>query len=93
MNQRYSFTLFIVSNGDNSTRALRNLKRLCEKWLADRYIISVVDVVEDFETALEHDILLTPTVLVTEPKPQVVIYGDLSDPLKFRDALNLKEVN
>lgn len=85
----YSFTLFIVEDGKNSERAHKNLKRLCEKWLAGRHTITVVDVVEDFQTALEHDILLTPSVIVTEPEPQVTLYGDLSDSNKFVDALNI----
>ena len=85
----YSFILFIVENGDNSGRALENLKRLCQKWLPGQHSITVVDVVEDFQTALDYNVLVTPSVIVTEPEPQVLIHGDLSDPNKFIDALNL----
>lgn len=87
----YSFILFIVENGKNSERAIENLKSLCEKWLPDSHTITIVDVVEDFQTALDHDILLTPSVIVTEPEPRVVLHGDLSDSSKFVDALNLDE--
>ena len=85
----YSFILFVVENGDNSGRALENLKRLCQKWLPDQYSITVVDVVEDFQTALDYNVLVTPSVIVKEPEPRVLIHGDLSDPRKFIDALNL----
>lgn len=87
----YSFILFIIRNGDNSERARKNIRRLCQKWLPDCHAITEVDVVEDFQTALDHNILLTPSVVITEPKPRVVIHGDLSDPNKFFDALNLNE--
>lgn len=87
----YSFILFVVKDGDNSERARKNLRRLCQKWLPDRHTITEVDVVEEFQKALDYNVLLTPSVIVTEPEPQVVIHGDLSDPDKFLDALNLNE--
>lgn len=87
----YSFILFVISNGDNSARAQENLERLCKKWLPGRHNIKVVDVLEDFQTALDYNILLTPSVVVTKPEPRKVIHGDLSDPHKFIEALNLNE--
>ncbi|MEX0719777.1 MAG: circadian clock KaiB family protein [Balneolaceae bacterium] len=89
----YSFTLFVIQEGENSERAIENLKRLCEKWLPGRYKINIVDVLEDFQTALDYNILLTPSVVITDPKPQITIHGDLSDSRKFVAALNLKEEN
>ncbi len=87
----YSFTLFIISGGENSERARENLERLCRKWLPGRHKIEVVDVLEDFQAALDHNILLTPSVVVTGPAPGVTIHGDLSDTRKFLDILNLYE--
>lgn len=88
---QYSFILFIISNGDNSGRARENLERLCKKWLPGRHEIEVVDVIKDFQTALDYNILLTPSVVVTKPEPQKTIHGDLSDPDKFVKALNLHD--
>lgn len=87
--KEYSFILFIISGGDNSIRASENLKRLCESWLQGHYNIKVVDVIQDFQTALDYNILLTPSVIVEEPKPRITLHGDLSDEQKFIDALNL----
>lgn len=87
----YSFILFVVSNGEHSGQARENLNRLCDKFLPGRHTIRVVDVVEEFQTALDHNILLTPSVVITNPEPRVVIHGDLSDPETFLDALNLEE--
>ncbi len=86
----YNFILFIVEGGYNSERAVINLQELCNQWLPNRHTIKVVDVVKEFQTALEYNILLTPSVVVTDPKPQTVIYGDLSDSDKFLEVLNLK---
>ncbi len=87
----YSFILFVIREGSNSERARENLERLCKKWLPKRHDIEVVDVLEEFQTALDYNILLTPSVVITEPEPQKVIHGDLSDPQKFVKALKLNE--
>ena len=56
-----------------------NLARICRDSLDGRCEMQVVDVMEDFETALEYNILLTPALLVVEPPPQIVIVGDLGE--------------
>ena len=88
---QYSFILFIISNGKHSMQARENLEQLCEKHLPGRYEIEVVDVVKDFQTALDYNILVTPSVVITEPNPRTIIHGDLSDPENFIKALNLSE--
>lgn len=85
----YSFILFVISNGTNSERARENLERLCKEWMPGHHEIKVVDVVEQFDIALDYNILLTPAVVVKKPEPQITIHGDLSNASKFVDALNL----
>lgn len=85
----YSLILFTINEGAHSERAQKNLENLCSKYLPGQHTLKIVDVVEDFQTALDYDILLTPTVVITEPKPRITIYGDLSDTEKFLDLLNL----
>lgn len=89
--EHYSLILFVIDDGDNSRRARKNLKRLCEKWVPDQHDVKIVDVLEDFQTALDHNILLTPSVVVISPAPRKVIHGDLSDGRKFAEALNLHD--
>ena len=86
---QYSLILFVISDGANSIRAKENLEQLCEKMLPQPYEIRVVDVVTDFQTALDYNILVTPSVVVTSPSPQKIIHGDLSDARKFAEAMNL----
>ncbi len=83
----YSFLLFVIKEGENSKNALKNLEHLCRKWLPGRHTIEVVDVVEDFQTALDHNILVTPSLVITDPKPQITIHGDLSDPDKLLNQI------
>ena len=50
----------------------------------------VVDVLQDFTLAAQHNILVTPTLVVLAPPPPVVIIGNLSDRVRVRSALHLK---
>ncbi len=87
--ENYTFVLFVIEEGTNSEQARKNLESLCEEWLPGRHEIEVVDVVDDFQVALDYNILLTPAVVIVEPEPRTTIHGDLSDTQKFVDALNL----
>ncbi len=71
--------LFVAGDERNSRLAKENLARICRDMLAGRCEVQYVDVVEDFDTAQKFNILLTPTLLVVEPRPQVMIVGNLSD--------------
>ena len=91
--QAYTMILFVVSDGSNSRRALENLNRLCGQYLPGRHRIEIVDVMKDFQAALDHNILLTPSVVITDPSPRITIHGDLSDPQRFINALGLDKEN
>jgi hypothetical protein len=51
----------------------------------------VVDVLLDFQQAIEHNVMVTPTLIVTDPQPGVTLIGDLRDIWKLRAALRLAE--
>ncbi|MEX2574633.1 MAG: circadian clock KaiB family protein [Balneolaceae bacterium] len=87
----YSFILFVIENGTHSKHARENLERLCKKWLPGSYHIDEVDVVKNFQTALDYNILLTPAVVITNPEPRMTIHGDLSDARSFVEALHLDQ--
>lgn len=82
-------TLFIAGDEVNSRRARENLARLCEQECKGRCELNVIDVLEDFQAAVEHNVMVTPTLIVTEPPPTVTILGDLRDTARLRAALRL----
>ena len=47
--------------------------------LEGRYTIETIDVVQDFEAAVENNILVTPALILVAPLPRVVILGNLND--------------
>jgi circadian clock protein KaiB len=87
----YLLRLFIAGNGQNSLKALANLRSLCQKHLEGRYTIETVDVVEDFQAAVRDNILVTPALILVAPLPKVVVLGNLSDRRKVLLALRVSE--
>jgi circadian clock protein KaiB len=88
-NTTYHFLLFVAGDEPNSKLARENLLQLCEQHLHGNHRVEVVDVLEDFQAALDNNILITPTLLVTSPPPAVMVVGTLSDTEKVLAALRL----
>ena len=85
----YLFRLFMAGNGQNSQKALANLRSLCREHLNGRCTIETVDVVKNYEAAVRNNILVTPALILVAPRPRVTVLGNLSDPQKVLAALRL----
>lgn len=88
-NATYHFCLFVAGDEPNSKLARENLLRLCDQHLHGNHRVEVVDVLENFQAALDNNVLITPTLLVTSPQPPVMVVGTLSDTEKVLAALRL----
>lgn len=76
----YKFTLFVVGKGPSSQQAQDNLNRICAEYLQVwNCKVRIVDVQKDIQTALDYDILVTPTLVVEGPRGRSTIIGNLSD--------------
>ena len=82
--------LYIAGQSPRSLHALANLKRLCDDYLAGRYEIEVIDLVERPSLARGDDILAIPTLVRRLPTPQRRIIGDLSDTQRVLAGLQLQ---
>jgi len=85
----YQLRLFITGSTPRSTRAIENLRKICEENLDGRYELEVIDVYERPETTRELQIVATPTLVKVLPEPLRRIIGDLSDELKVLAGLDL----
>ena len=83
--------LFVAQGEPNSQRAQDTLQRLCVTELEGRYELEVIDVVKDFQRAADRSVMVTPTLIVTDPAPAVTILGDLRDTERLRAALQLSQ--
>lgn len=78
----WNLRLYIAGDSPRSRTALQNLERMCERHLAGRYKIEVIDLVKTPELAKAHQILAIPTLIREIPEPIKRVIGDLSDESK-----------
>jgi len=76
---RHQFRLFVTGMTPRSARAIENARSLCERHLAHRYDLDIVDLYRDAERAKADEIVATPTLVRMRPLPRRILVGDLSD--------------
>lgn len=85
----YILHLFITGVTPNSTRAVRNLKQICEQYLAGRYELLIIDIYQQPVLARQEQITAAPTLIRQRPLPIRRLIGDLSERAVVLTALNL----
>jgi circadian clock protein KaiB len=86
----YQLRLFVAGDAPNGVLARDNLEKLCAEHLAGRHELVVTDVLQDFRAALEHHVLVTPTLLLLAPPPRVMVIGTLANTSAVLAALRLR---
>lgn len=86
---RYVLRLYITGTTPNSTRALLNLRKLCDKHLKGRVDLKVVDVYQRPQVARDEQILAAPTLIKELPLPFRRLVGDLSNEKQVVAGLGL----
>ena len=89
----WNLRLYIAGDSPKSRTALKNLERMCEKHLAGRYNLQVIDLVKTPELAKAHQILAIPTLIREIPEPIKRVIGDLSDESKALLNLDLEALS
>jgi circadian clock protein KaiB len=87
--EHYKLRLFITGSTPRSTRAIENMRRICEENLEGRYDLEVIDVYQNPDATREFQIVATPTLVKVLPEPLRRIIGDLSDKERVLAGLNL----
>jgi circadian clock protein KaiB len=85
----FELTLFVNGASELSALAIVNAKHVCDRYLAGRYQLRVVDVHDDLSVAVARQVFATPTLIKTDPRPERRIVGDLSQPETVCRALDL----
>jgi circadian clock protein KaiB len=70
--------LYVTAMTPLSMTAISTTKSLCEKYLAGRYDLEVINLFDRPEMAREKDIFVTPTLVRELPLPLRRLVGDLS---------------
>lgn len=86
----WELRLYVAGKTAKSVTALSNLKKYCEEYLKDKYVIEVVDLLLQPQLAEGDQILAIPTLVKKVPEPIRKIIGDLSNEEKVLVGLNIR---
>jgi circadian clock protein KaiB len=86
----WQLRLYVAGKSPKSVAAFANLRRLCEEYLAGRYTIEVIDLLENPQLAEGDQIVAVPTLVRRLPEPLCKIVGDLSNTERTLVGLQLR---
>jgi circadian clock protein KaiB len=87
---KHVLQLYVAGMTVKSTQAVANVRKLCEKHLAGRYELEVIDIYQQPQLAKEEQILATPTLIKKLPLPFRRVIGDMSDTARFLVGIGLQ---
>ena len=85
----YVLRLFITGTTSRSSKAIANLRRVCEERLHGKYDLEVVDIYQHPAAAQQYQILAAPTLVKMLPLPLRRIIGDLANDERVLAGLDL----
>ncbi|MBI3803204.1 MAG: circadian clock protein KaiB [Nitrospirae bacterium] len=90
--EAYHLRLFVTGATPQSTRAIINLKELCETYLKGRYNLEIFDLYQQPSLAKKEGIVAVPTLIMRTPVQRRLV-GDLSDRNRLLLGLGLPAEN
>ena len=88
-NPVYSLRLYVAGANLHSLNALKNIKQICEQYLAGQYSLEVIDIYQQPGLVVVENLLAIPTLVKELPLPIKKIIGDLSNTPKVLLGLNI----
>ena len=85
----YVLRLYVTGMTPRSTQALATIRALCDKHLAGRYDLEVIDIYQHPQRAVEDQVIAAPTLVKEQPAPLRRLIGDLSDAERVLAGLDL----
>jgi circadian clock protein KaiB len=75
----YTMRLYVTGATPRSSRAITNLRRLCDEYLPGKYELEVIDIYQRPELARQVQIIAAPTLVKAFPPPLRKFIGDMSN--------------
>jgi circadian clock protein KaiB len=82
--------LFVTGASPNSTRAISNLKSICEQYLKNRYELEIIDVYQQPLIAEREQLIALPLLIKKAPGIERRLIGDMSDKSKVLKGLGIE---
>ncbi|MGV3618997.1 MAG: circadian clock KaiB family protein [Fimbriimonas sp.] len=87
----YRLRLYVSGSTPRSSKAVANVRALCERHLAGRYELEVVDLYQEPHRAKECQVIAAPTLVREQPIPTRRVIGDMSNEEKLLLSLEIAE--
>ena len=88
--EHYVLRLYVTGMTPRSTRAVENVRLICEEHLKGRYDLEVIDIYQQPILAKGEQILAAPTLIKKLPLPLRRVIGDLSNTERVLLGLDLR---
>ncbi|QRR00248.1 circadian clock KaiB family protein [Dyadobacter sandarakinus] len=85
----YVLRLYVAGASPNSTRAIVNIREICERHLSGNYKLQIIDVYQDKTLASREQLLALPLLVRERPYPEKKLVGDMSDTAKVLNGLGI----
>jgi circadian clock protein KaiB len=87
---KYVLRLYVTGMTPKSTRAIQNIKKICDEDLHGRCDLEVIDIYQRPVLAEGEQIIATPTLIKKLPLPLRRFVGDMSDTQRIVLGLDLR---
>ncbi len=88
--ERYILKLYITGMTPRSTKAIVNIRRICEEHLKGRYELEIIDIFQQPVLAMGEQIIAAPTLIKKLPFPLRKFIGDMSNTERILIGLDLR---
>ena len=87
----YVLRLYVTGTTRHSTRAIVNIRKICEEHLQGRYELEIVDISQRGALVEGEQIIAAPTLIKKLPLPLRRFIGDMSQTERILLGLDLRE--
>jgi circadian clock protein KaiB len=88
----YLLKLYISGTTPQSTRAINNIRKICEEKLKGIYSLEIIDLYQQPHLAKEAQIIAAPTLVKKLPLPLRKVIGDMSNTERVLMGLDIKKL-
>ncbi len=85
----YVLCLYIAGLTPRSTLAVERIRAICDRHLAGRYELTVIDLYLEPQLARQAQVVVAPTLVKQIPSPMRLFIGDMSDEKRILQGLNI----
>ncbi|MEO8353246.1 MAG: circadian clock KaiB family protein [Chthoniobacteraceae bacterium] len=86
----YVLRLFVTGTTAKSSKAIVNIRKICEEHLRGRYELEIVDLSQNPTLAAGEQIIAAPTLIKRLPQPLRRFIGDMSETERILHGLDLR---